>query len=583
MKQLKKLFCLGILAFMIWGSWGSAALAATVNDDQSITLKIIHTNDTHSRYTYSTKNNTLGFAKLKTIINQETPDLVVDAGDIFHGQSFATIETGGSIAELMAAVGYDAMAPGNHDFNYGSSRLLELETLANTRILGNNVVYADSGTSFFDQAYLVKDIDAGGIPIRIGVFGLISPDVYTDTAPANVEGLSFGTRESVVETAKQAVTELKAQGCDVIVALTHMGDADNGQLMRSDAIAEAVSGIDVIVDGHTHDVENQVVNQTLIVQTGCYSSAVGEVALTLKKPAGSDSEVVDKSATLITAAEATDDVIPADPAVDELTKAIEAREDPIKKQVVGDTPVKLGGETDNIWEAVRLGELNLGRVLTDSYRFVTGADIAIENAGGIRAQIDPGAITKGQVIDVLPFGNYLVTKKVTGAEVLDILETSIQLGIDNQAAKDAGDNAWPKNSGSYLQWGGITAQYDSSKPAGQRVFSAKVGGSDVDPNQVYGVACNNYLATSSDYPALKNAAVVNEYPACDEAFITYLQTAGTERFLEAINTPNITAGAAPQPEPSPQPVQSALKQSLVNPRTGYSLWEKLFGIAMVIF
>ncbi len=656
MKKINKVLGWVLVLMMVMGCFGTTAFAATVNDDQTITLKIIHTNDTHSRYSYSAKNNTIGYAKLKTIINQESPDLVVDAGDIFHGQSFATIETGGSIAELMAAVGFDAIAPGNHDFNYGSARLLELGTMANTKILGNNVTDSESGKPFFSDDALIKDIVVDGEVIRIGVFGLISPDIYSDTAPANVAGLTFGTRESVLTTAQQSVAALEAQDCDVIVALTHIGDSDNGTLMRSDAIAEGAPGIDVIVDGHTHDVENREVNGTLIVQTGCYSSAVGEVELTLKKavalvariespqedvtetvpaealsaaemtetntteqlttadavaeesssqdslqemidaeavpPAAEPKDEVEaealdtsaletayiienKTATLTNVAQASDDVIPADPTVAALTAAIEAREDPIKKQVVGNTPVKLGGATDNIWQDVRLGELNLGRALSDSYRFVTGADIAVENAGGIRAQILAGEINKGQVIDVLPFGNYLVTKQVSGADIKNMLETSIEIGVNNQIAKDKNDNSWPSNSGSYLQWSGITAAYDLSRPVGQRVFLAKVGGVDLDPNRIYTIACNNYLATSSDYPALQATAIINEYSACDEAFISYLQTAGEERFLAAINTPNVTAGTAPQPVPNPQPApnpQPVQKQSSNNPRTGYGQW-----------
>jgi 2',3'-cyclic-nucleotide 2'-phosphodiesterase (5'-nucleotidase family) len=575
MKKINKILGLLLIVLMVTGCFGSMALAATVNDDQTIALKIIHTNDTHSRYTYSAKNNTIGYAKLKTIINQESPDLTVDAGDIFHGQSFATIETGGSIAELMAAVGFDAMAPGNHDFNYGSARLLELGTMANTKILGNNVTYSDSGNPFFNNDYLIKEIAVDGEALKIGVFGLISPDIYGDTAPANVAGLTFGSRESVIATAQQSVATLEARGCDVIVALTHIGDSDNGNLIRSDAIAQGAPGIDVIVDGHTHDVENREVNGTLIVQSGCYSSAVGEVEITLNKdadqpdPEDASYTIQGKTASLTTAAEATDEVIPADPTVAALIASIEAREDPIKKEVVGNTPVKLGGSTDNIWQDVRLGELNLGRALSDSYRFVTGADIAAENAGGIRALIPAGEINKGQVIDVLPFGNYLVTKSLSGADIKEMLETSIEIGVNNQIANDENNNSWPSNSGSYLQWSGITAQYDLSKPAGERVFSVRVGAVELDLEQSYTIACNNYLATNSDYPGLEAADIINEYSACDEAFISYLQNAGNERFMVAINTPNVTAGIAPQPVPNPQLAQ---KQSANNPRTGYGQW-----------
>lgn len=605
MKRWKHSLRMLLMFFLVFGFTSSFVFGATLNDDETITLKIIHTNDMHSRYMYSA-NKTIGFAKLKTIINRENPDLVVDAGDVFHGQSFATIEKGESIAELMAAVGFDAIAPGNHDFNYGSAQLLRLGLLSNTKILGANVVYTNSGTPFFADNFLIKEINVNGEIIKIGVFGLISPDIYSDTAPSNVEGLTFGTRESTIETAQKSVAYLEAQGCDVIVALTHIGDSDNGTLMRSDAIAQGATGIDVIVDGHTHDIENREVNDTLIVQTGCYSSAVGEVEIILDKntivtaqtdeiniqnleavklqqnnaviePQGVEPiyHVDRKVARLTTVSQATDDLIPADETVAELTAAIEAREDPIKKEVVGNTPVKLGGSTDNIWEDVRLGELNLGRTLSDSYCFVTGAEIAIENAGGIRAQIPTGDITQGQVIDVLPFGNYLVTKKVTGTDILTMLETSIEIGVNNQIAKDKNNNSWPGNSGSYLQWSGIIAQYDLTKPKGERVFSAKVDGVDLNKNQVYTIACNNYLATSNDYPELKAVSVINEYSACDEAFTAYLKNAGSGRYFAAIYNPNITQGTAPGPEPVPEPqpvVKPVQKQSSINPDTGYPGW-----------
>lgn len=577
MKNAKKTTSLTILLMVMLVFFTSNVLAATINDDQSITIKIIHTNDIHSRYTYSEKNNTLGFAKLKTIINQEDADLTVDAGDIFHGQSFATIETGGSIAELMAAVGYDAMAAGNHDFNYGSARLLQLGNMANTKILGRNVVDIKTGQSFFADDYLIKTINVGGEAIKIGVFGLISPDIYSETAPANVAGLTFGNWDSTVTWAQESVSDLEAQGCDVIVALTHIGDSDNGELMRSDVIAKGAPGIDVIIDGHTHDIENRVVEETLIVQTGCFFSAVGQVDLTLDKeseqpdPEDVSYRIADKAVHLITAAEAKDDRIPADPVVASLTAAIEARQDPIKKQVVGSTPVKLGGETDNIWQDIRLGELNLGRVLADSYRFATSADIALENAGGVRAQIEAGDINKGQVIDVLPFGNYLVTKEIKGQAIRKMLETSIEIGVNNQIAKDKNDNSWPNNSGSYLQWSGLTAHYDLSKPVGERVFSVKVAGTELDNNQLYTVACSNYMAGSATYPDLQAAAIINDYPACDEAFISYLENAGEDRFMVAINTANITAKSQAK-EIDPIKPHEPKKQTTDNPKTGVQSW-----------
>ncbi|MGV8905874.1 MAG: bifunctional metallophosphatase/5'-nucleotidase [Acetobacterium sp.] len=597
MKNCQRILSWLVVMFIFFGFWGSGVFGAALNDDATVTLKIIHTNDTHGRYTYNV-NQSLGYAKLKTIINREEPDLTVDAGDVFHGQSFATIEKGGSIAELMAAVGFDAMAPGNHDFNYGSQRLKELGLMANTKILGANVLYSADGKPFFTDPYMIKEVEVNGEIIKIGVFGLINPNIFNETAPLNVAGLSFGTPASTIKATVDSVNALKEQGCDVIVALTHLGDSTNGDLMRSDAIANAVSGIDVIIDGHTHDIENREINGTLIVQTGCYCSNVGILELVLEKKqseplaanemtditAQSEYTVVNKMATLITAEEASDSLIPADETVAGLIAEIEARQAPIKNEIVGSTPVKLGGITDDFWVDLRLGELNLGRVLTDSYRYATGADIAIDNAGGIRAEIQAGDITKGQVIDVLPFGNYLVTKEISGTAIKEMLENNVELGLSNKTANDKNDNSWPTNSGSFLQWSGVKAQYDVSMPKGERINAVTVGGVTLDPNQMYTVACSSYSATNDDYPELSAAAIINEFSDCDEVLTYYLQNSGNERFLTAINESNIMAGKISEPETAadPEPVEPEQKQSSSNPKTGNPRSDFLSGILLKI-
>lgn len=154
------------------------------------------------------------------------------------------------------------------------------------------------------------------------------------------------------------------------------------------------------------------------------------------------------------------------------------------------------------------------------------------------------------------------------------METSIEIGRANQLAKDRNDNAWPSDSGSYLQWNGITAEYDLSKKSGERVYLAKVGGADLDHERLYTIACNSYLSTSDKYPTLQAAAVINDYPACDESFISYLQEVGDERFNQAIYTANVRAGSVPEKEaekvPDPEPIK---KQTFDNPKTGYGLWE----------
>ncbi|MGL4606699.1 MAG: bifunctional metallophosphatase/5'-nucleotidase [Eubacteriaceae bacterium] len=565
--NMKKPLSIFFLVFMIFFTLTFPVLAATENPDGSVTLKIIHTNDIHARYDYS-PGKAIGFSRLKTIKNQENPDLTVDAGDLFHGLSFATIETGGSIAEIIASIGYDAMAPGNHDFNYGSSRLKTLGDMAGTSILGANVVETTSGSDFFNDPFLIKSISlSNGDPIKIGVFGLISPDIYSGTAPANVAGLSFGSDPSIIQTAQTTVDELKALGCDVVIALMHVGDSTNG-ILRSDTIAMNVPGIDVIIDGHTHDLENTLVNNTLIVQTGKYFENVGLLELNLTK--NNPSYVVSaKSETLISANDAA--LISSDPGTDSLIQAIKDRQEPILNEVVGETPVTL----DWSWEKIRTQELNLGRVVTDSYRFVANADIGIDSAGGIRSQILAGPITKGNVIDVLPFGNYLVTKEISGADIVAMLEKSLQVQIENNEANNVVGSSWPSNSGSVLQWSGICGNYDLARPFGERILQETlyVGEEPFNPARLYVVAASNFLGTSDDYPPYRDAEIINEYSSCDEALITYFQNASQERFLTAVNIPNLTpwnpVPEPPFPIPIPKPNNPEGKASSSNPKTGY--------------
>ena len=164
--------------------------AAEQTQEQDTTIQIVHTNDIHGYYT-ETKSGTLGFAVLKSIVDQEGADLVLDMGDTFHGQAFATIDEGSSIAELMKEVGYDAVTPGNHDWSYGAERLKELEKIGGFPILAANVTTLN-GSDFFEQNYLVKEVTADdGTKLKVGVVGVIDDEFYRSTASDNIEGLTF--------------------------------------------------------------------------------------------------------------------------------------------------------------------------------------------------------------------------------------------------------------------------------------------------------------------------------------------------------------------------------------------------------
>lgn len=179
---------------------------------------------------------------------------------------------------------------------------------------------------------------------------------------------------------------------------------------------------------------------------------------------------------------------------------------------------------DGDWYNLRIGETNLGRVVADAYLLETGADVAFENAGGIRASIKAGDVTYGDIIGVSPYGNYIVTKKLTGAQLLDVFETSLDIQVQCIEAYERGDDsAWPSSSGSYLQFGGVTVEYDLSQPAGSRVVSAKVQGEPLDLEKLYTVATNNYASASNYYDSLATAEETGQFRACDEALVSFFE------------------------------------------------------------
>lgn len=463
-----------------------------------IPITILHTNDMHARVKEGSYDG-MGFAKIATKIKEikaKNPNtLVLDAGDVLHGQTIATISKGESIVKLMNTIGYDVMTPGNHDFNYGQDRLVELSTMANFPIVASNVVKED-GTTLLNP-YVIKDISG----VKIAIFGLSTPDTTYMTHPKNVERLKF---ENPIETAKKMVTELKDKA-DIIIALTHIGLDDSSEFTTK-KIAEQVEGIDLIVDGHSHTTlkEGLKVKDTLIVQTGDYNKNLGIV-----KIAFADGKISAMNSSLFAKEDAVE--LAEDPEVLEVVKAIEEENNKITSVEIGETNTELVGAR----EKVRAGETNLGNLITEAMISVTGADIALTNGGGIRSSINSGKITKGDVITVLPFGNYVVVKEVKGENIIKALEHGI--------------SSYPELAGAFPHVAGMSFKFDPDKEAGNKLVEVKVAGKPIDPNKMYKFATNDFLAAGGDnYVMLADGKLLGEYPALDEVVIEYIQKYGLQ-------------------------------------------------------
>lgn len=480
-------------------------------------IRIVHTNDIHARVEEAADDGMIGMARLAGVIDSYTADadldLVLDSGDLFHGQPIATLVQGESIAELVRACGYDAVTAGNHDWSYGADRLKELCALADVTMLAGNAIADDTDTAFFDEEFYTESVQIGGQELKVGLFGVFDPSLKNDTAPRNIEALYFTDAAAY---ANEAADALRAQGCDIVIGLTHAHDPAG--------LAAQVGGVDLWLAGHEHIRIDQWVSDadgkdTRVVESGyyLYSLSLIELSGTLDDTGA----VVDLRIDVTPMDYAAASAYAPSVAVAAVLDGIHADQQDKLEEKVGETPETL----DGVWEDLRIGQQNLGNVVADAYLLETGAAVAFENAGGIRASVEAGDVTYGDIIGVSPYGNYIVTKQVTGAALVEILETSLDIGLQNRAANDSGDyDAWPDNSGSYLQFGGMTVTWDPEAEKGSRVVSIEMEGRTFREDETYIVATNNFVAVSEDYPQLAQATEIGQYSACDEALVRFFQT-----------------------------------------------------------
>ena len=488
----KKVTSLVLVALLILSSFSFAF----AQDAETVKITIIHTNDTHARLKGTATE--IGFAKIATLIKEAkaaNPNtLVLDAGDTLHGMPIVNISMGENAIKVLQAAGYNYMTLGNHDFNYGQDRLMELKELSTVGMLSANIV--DEKGDYVFTPYVIEEI--GGV--KVGIYGLTTPDAAFLTNPKNVVGLSF---KDPIEVSKNMVKELEDK-TDVIVALAHIG-MDESSVVTSKALAEAVEGIDVIIDGHSHTLleAGQVVNNTLIAQTGNYDQNLGYINIEVQ-----NNEVINKTAELLKAEAAAATV--ADPDLEKTIADIEAANGEVFNQVITKTDVYLDGVRAN----VRTKETNLGNLSADAARAATGADVAFVNGGGIREDIPVGDITKGKIAAIFPFGNTIEVKKITGSDLLAMLEVSVS---DYPAAK-----------GAFLQVSGLEFTFDPALPVGSKVVEAMVNGAAVDKTKEYTVAVNDFMANGGDgYTMLAEYDKVAEFGTYEEIIEAYLVSNGS--------------------------------------------------------
>lgn len=513
----------------------------------SIEAVIIHTNDVHGRILE--EKGVIGDAKAAAVIEEERSKventIVVDAGDAFQGLPISNSTKGEDRANIMNQVGYDAMAVGNHEFDFGMDQAIKYKETLNFPLLSANT-YVNNARVF--EASTIVDKTPTVVGDEFVVIGVTTPETAIKTHPKNIEGVTFA--DPITEVNK-VIDEVEARALadnrvyNNYIILAHLGvDATTPLEWRGSTLAEALSQNSklagkrvIVIDGHSHTVQSATYGDNVTYnQTGSYLNNIGKVTLKSEQLLG--------EASLISAAD-TASVTP-DALITELVNEIKVKYEAENAQVVIENNlVELNGERSN----VRVRETNLGNAVTDAIYaygqtgFSNKTSLAVTNGGGLRATIAKDQpVTKGDIIAVLPFGNIISQITVTGQQIQDMFTKSLSSAL--QTDKETGkflldENGAPlfEASGGFLQISGATVFYDPTLPVKERVLligilNPETGEyDDLDLEKTYYLATNDFLAAGGDgYTMLGGAR--EEGPSMDSVFADYLKTADLSAYAD---------------------------------------------------
>lgn len=509
-------------------------VTAFAAETESLGVVILHTNDVHCGF--EADDSTFGAADLaayKARLESEGYDVILaDAGDFVQGGVIGTLSNGEYPMQIMNELGYDVAIPGNHEFDFGMDIFLKLANEAKFPYISVNFTDLRTNEKPF-SAY--KIIEAGGL--KIAFIGLTTPETPSSSTPTNfmdengnyIYGFLGGDDGTALYTAVQdAINSAYADGADYVFAIGHMGDYVYDEKWSSRTVIEHTSGLSAFIDGHSHSVledfvEDKDGKSVPLASTGTKLENIGKITITDNEMT---CELIEKSDYTVSADENTAEN-KAYRNMTDFIAGINAQYGELIGTVVARTDVELTiNDPETGDRAVRSAETNLGDLCADAYRAATGAEIALVNGGGVRANIAVGDITYGNIIDVQPFGNSLCVVEATGQQILDCLEM--------------GALHCPEEDGSFIQVSGLTYQINKSVPSSvktdkdgnfigidgeYRVCNVFVGEKPLDLNKTYTVASHNYylLSYGGGMTMFRDCKLVAKEIALDnQALIDYI-------------------------------------------------------------
>lgn len=493
---LRSFFFLLAIFATIGSVAGYTALASNINGEKKegiYEITLLHTNDHHGRF-WKNSNGEYGMAARKTLIDRIRSQvesrggfvLLLDAGDVNTGIPESKMLNGKPDIQGMNLLGYDAMAVGNHEFDNPLSTLRVQQSWMKFPLLSANIYDKTTEKRLFAP---FTTFNFKGL--KIVVLGLITENTAKQANPDNIENLEFA---NAIDTCRNMVPQLKEKS-DILIALTHLGyypDATHGSNAQgSVSLARAVDGIDVIVDGHTHEKLEQpdVQNNTIIVQAGEYGKYLGRLDLVYSKgkltkkayrliPVNLKKKIKKENKTLHVFVE---EEIEEDPEVLGILGKYQEMGGESLKTVIGFSDARFNGDRD----IMRNFETSLGNLVCRAMISKTSADLSLMNSGGIRAGLPSGSITYKDILKVSPFGNTICTVMLTGKKLSNYLEKAVNM------AKDTG--AFAQISGAVI--------FVSQK----KITRVMVQGKILSDSKKYKLALPGYMASGGDgYPKISS-------------------------------------------------------------------------------
>ncbi len=525
------------VAFLLTAQFTAFAEGGTnAAPDNSKGVVILHVNDVHCGINADDK--TFGYADIAAyeakLQSEGYATLLVDAGDYVQGDVIGTLSNGEYLIDIMNEIGFDVATLGNHEFDYGMEQFNKLTEKADFKVISSNFIDLKTNKPVFDGWTI---IEAGGV--KLGFVGITTPETVVKSDPTNFKNdkgefiysfCSGDNGQELYSNVQKSVDAAEAAGADMIIAVGHLGIDEQSSPWTSREVIENTSGIDLFIDGHSHSlIESETVKdenggKVVLTSTGTKLQSIGAVTIS-----GDDisSKLISKGDYTV-----SEDTSSAEnkayKAASDYIGGIEEQYEKLVNTVVAATKVNLTTmNPENPEERIiRSSETNLGNLCADAYRTMMGADIAFVNGGGIRANIDSGDITYGDIIAVHPYGNSACLIEASGQEILDALEL--------------GSCSYPGESGGFLQVSGLSYEIHSYIPSSMvltdnkefvkvdgeyRVKNVLVNGEPLDLNKIYTLASHNYMLKSGGdgYTMFKDNKILKDEVLIDnQVLINYI-------------------------------------------------------------